>query len=81
MPLRMAPRAGGRCSSRPASARRPACRGTDALRRFSGTTVMGLRAGRRGPDRETTFTMEPTHETHAPGSTELDNSHYAAAGR
>ena len=40
--------------------------------------VMGLRAGRRGPDRERTFTMdsEPTHETHAPGSTELDNSHY-----
>ena len=31
-----------------------------------------------GPDRERTFTMEPTHETHAPGSTELDNSHYAA---
>ena len=37
---------------------------------------MGLRAGRRGQDRERTFIMEPTHETHAPGSTELDNSHY-----
>ena len=38
--------------------------------------VMGLRAGRRGPGRETTFTMEPTHETHAPGST---NSHYESS--
>ena len=37
------------------------------------------RAAPRRQDRERTFTMEPTHETHAPGSTELDNSHYESS--